>query len=174
MKLKAGVQIPEQLKPWLRLAGKIALLFLMLWIVFGWLFGLHRISGIGMDPGLRDGELALFARVGNEYAVGDVVLFERDGSMQASRIFATGGQLIDANDDGYLTIDGAIQSDGIVVDMTEDNAKERIGLPFRVPSGAYYLLNDNYEFEEDSRSFGALYEKDFRGKVISTLKVRNI
>ena len=127
-----------------------------------------------MDPSLRDGELTLFSRVGNEYAAGDVVVFKKDDELLVSRVFATAGQLVDADEDGYLTIDGAVQTDSAVIDVNDSSARQRAGLPFRVPTGAFYLLNDNYDSDEDSRSFGALYEKDLQGRVISTLKVRGI
>lgn len=171
----AGVQIPDKLRPWLRLLWKLLLLLFVLFILFGVVFGVRRISGVTMDPNLKDGELTLFTRLWNSYEVGDAVLYERDGQTEVSRIVAKGGQIITVNESGYLEVDGSEETDKAVFDVSDDSFAEKAAkFPYRVPEGSYYLLNDNYEYEQDSRSFGAVYEKDLRGKIISTLKVRNI
>ena len=171
---KIGARIPEKMRPWLRFAGKVVLLFLLLFVLLGMLFGVRRVSGIGMNPSLKDGELVLFSRAWNDYQAGDAVLFSHDGVEEVSRIFAVGGQVVDVNGEGYFTVDGAVQTDGIVVDLTDTDPRAAMGLPFRVPTGSYYLLNDNYDYDVDSRTLGAILSKDLKGKIISTLKVRNI
>lgn len=171
---KIGARIPLKMRPWIKFACKIVFLFLLLFVLLGIMFGMRRISGIGMNPNLNDGELVLFSRVWNDYAAGDAVLFTHDGVEEVSRIFATGGQIVDVNSEGYFTVNGAVQSEGVVIDLTDPNQKSTMGLPFRVPDGAYFLLNDNYEYDADSRTLGPIYEKDLKGRIISTLKVRNI
>lgn len=176
MKITAGVQIPEKFQPWLKLIGKIAFLLFAVFIIFGVLFGVGRNVGVAMSPNLKDGELVLFSRLWNSYTNNDVVLYEHDGKAEFSRILALPDQIVDLNDDGYLTVNGVIESSRAIVDITDEEAfaKVKQSFPYRVPSKRYYLLNDNYDCDDDSRVFGAVEEKDIKGKAMSTLKVRNI
>ncbi|MBR5419147.1 signal peptidase I [Candidatus Saccharibacteria bacterium] len=176
MRKVAGVQIPEKFQPWLKLIGKIAFLLFAIFIIFFILFGVGRNVGVAMDPNLKDGELVLFSRAWNSYTNGDVVLYEHDGKMEFSRILALPDQIVDLNSDGYLTVNGVIESSRAIVDITDDEAftKAKLLFPYRVPTKQYYLLNDNYDCDDDSRKFGAVEEKDLKGKAMSTLKVRNI
>ena len=68
------------------------MLCVMLFCVFDVLFGVKRVSGIGMEPSLDDGELVLYSRIFNDYAVGDVVLYEQGGDLLFSRIEAVDGR----------------------------------------------------------------------------------
>jgi signal peptidase I len=176
MKKLTGVQIPEKFQPWLKLLGKFAFLLFAIFILFFVVFGVGRNVGVAMNPNLKDGELVLFSRLWNSYTNEDVVLFEKDGKTEFSRILALPDQVVDLNEDGYLTVNGVIESDRAIVDVSDEEAYLQVksSFPYRVPSGRYFLLNDNYDCDDDSRKFGAIEEKDLKGKAISTLKVRNI
>ena len=176
MKKIAGVQIPEQFRPWLKLLGKLVFLLFAIFILFGVVFGIGRVSGVAMDPNLKDGELVLFSRMWNSYTNDDVVLYEREGKSQFARILALPDQIVDMNDEGYLMVDGVIESSRAVVSTDDESAFLRVknSFPYRVPTGKYFLLNDNYDCTDDSREYGAIDEKDLKGKAMSTLKVRNI
>ncbi len=166
-------EVAAKLRPWYGLIGKVAFLLVALFILFGVVFGFRRMSDIAMSPIVNDGDLMLFSRIGNDYSENDVVIYEHDGKTAVSRVIAKEDQIIDINEDGYLTVDGSIVSKGPVT--TEiDTAGTQYGLPYRVPSKQVYLLNDNYEMKEDSRSFGAIFVEKLQGKIISVLKVRGI
>ena len=64
-------------------------------------------------------------------------------------------------------------SDRVVYNLNEGETPT-ISFPFRVPDGSYFLLNGNLEAMDDSRSFGAVYAKDIKGKIVTILRTRSI
>ena len=166
-------KVAAVLRPWYGLIGEIVFLLLAVFILFVVVFGLKRMPNIAMSPIVNEGDLVMYSKLGNEYAENDVVLYEKDGKSALSRIIAKEGQLVDVNNEGYITVDNVVVSKMPVTDNIEAAAQE-MGLPYRVSGGMFYLLNDNYELKDDSRSFGAVYLKEFKGKVITVLKVRGI
>ena len=165
--------VAAKLRPWYGLIGKVLFLIVTLIILFGFVFGFNRMSGIAMSSNINDGDLTLFTRIGNDYAENDVVIYERDGKSSISRIIAKSGQIVDINNEGYMTVDGAVVSKAPVTNDL-DTAALDMGLPYRVGSNMVYLLNDNYELNDDSRSFGAVFTSFLKGKIITVLKVRGI
>ena len=161
------------MKPWLGIIGRLVFLLLTIIVLFGWVFGITRVSGVAMHPNLKDGELILYTRWGGDYKTNDVVLYKHDGKEYISRVLAREDQIVDVNREGYLTVDGVVESDNVVFDVKNDS-DAIAAFPFRVPSGSYFVLNDNYEYNEDSRSFGAIDARDIYGCAISSLKVRDI
>ena len=171
---KIKIPIPEKMKPWMGIVGRLVFLLVAIWVIFGLIFGVERMSGVAMSPNLKDGELMLYTRIGSSYKVNDVVLYRHGDSSMISRIIATGNQVVDLNDEGYITVDGVIESSDMVYDLSESNIMGSGVFPFRVPAGAYFVLNDNYYYTEDSRIFGAIDGRDIYGRVVTTLKVRDI
>ncbi len=167
----SGVAV--KLRPWYGLIGKVVFLVVALIIIFGILFGLKRMPSIAMSPSINDGDLMMFSRSATDYNENDVVMYDRDGKTAVSRIIAKETQTVSLDGDGYITVDGAIFSKTPVTSDVERSMQE-MGMPFRVPLGRVYLLNDNYDLVEDSRIFGAISTQDLRGKITTVLKVRGI
>jgi signal peptidase I len=170
----AGIRISPRLKPWLGFVWRILFLLIVFWLFFGVIFGLNRMSGVAMDPSIKDGELMMFLRVGGDFGVNDVVLYEHDGKTEISRIVALPDQIVDVNRDGYLTVDGVVESKSAIVDVDSVSNDGASIFPMRVPSGTFFMLNDNYDYGEDSRNFGAIDNSSIRGRIVTTLKVRDI
>jgi signal peptidase I len=135
---------------------------------------MERMSGVAMNPNLKDGELMLYTRIGATYSANDVVLFKHDGYTGVSRVIATEHQTVDLNEEGYITVNGAVESSDIVYDLSDSHIASSGIFPYVVPTGCYFVLNDNYEYTEDSRTFGAVDSKAIFGRVVTTLKVRDI
>ena len=108
------------------------------------------------------------------YKAYDVVLYRHDGATQVSRVIATEDQIVDLNEEGYITVNGIVESSDVVYDVSDSNITASGIFPFRVPTNTYFVLNDNYNYTEDSRSFGAIDSRDIFGRVVTTLKVRDI
>lgn len=169
----AGIRISPRLKPWLDFVWRLAFLLLAFWVFFGLIFGLSRMSGVAMDPSIKDGELLMFLRIGDDFSANDVVLYGHNGKTEISRVVALPDQIVDVNNDGYLTVDGVVESRSAI--REEDGAGGEASIfPLRVPSGMYFVMNDNYDYAEDSRSFGAINKTDIKGRVVTTMKVRDI
>ena len=158
---------------WARLIVKSVVLILVLWLLFGVLIGLRRVEGVSMSNRVEDGDLVLFSRTDKTYYPDDVVLFERDNETHVSSILASPGDIVTIDDVGRLYVNGAQVSDRVVYNLNEGETPT-ISFPFRVPNGSYFLLNGNLEAMDDSRSFGAIYAKDIKGKIVTILRTRSI
>ena len=158
---------------WVRLIVKSVVLILVLWLLFGVLIGLRRVEGVSMSNRVEDGDLVLFSRTDKTYYPDDVVLFERDNETHVSSILASPGDIVTLDDVGRLYVNGAQVSDRVVYNLNEGETPT-ISFPFRVPEGSYFLLNGNLEAMDDSRSFGAVYAKDIKGKIVTILRTRSI
>ena len=158
---------------WVRLIMKSVVLILVLWLLFGVLIGLRRVEGVSMSNRVEDGDLVLFSRTDKTYYADDVVLFERDNETHVSSILASPGDIVTIDDVGRLYVNGAQVSDRVVYNLNEGETPT-ISFPFRVPNGSYFLLNGNLEAMDDSRSFGAIYAKDIKGKIVTILRTRSI
>ena len=158
---------------WVRLIMKSLVLILVLWLLFGVLIGLRRVEGVSMSNRVEDGDLVLFSRTDKTYYPDDVVLFERDNETHVSSILASPGDIVTLDDAGRLYVNGAQVSDRVVYNLNEGETPT-ISFPFRVPDGSYFLLNGNLEAMDDSRSFGAIYAKDIKGKIVTILRTRSI
>lgn len=160
-------------RDWIRLVLKLIVLVVILWLVFGAFVGLHRVNGVTMSQRVEDGDLVLFSRINNEYAADDVIIYEHDSKTMISSILALPNDLIEIDEIGCLYVNGIQVSEDIVYNL-EQGEKPGISFPYRVPYGSYFLLNKNLEAPEDSRTFGAIFAKDIKGKIVGILRTRSI
>lgn len=126
-----------------------------------------------MSSRIEDGDLILFSRMGDIYGTDEPVLYEHDRKTYLSYILALPGDIIEIDDSGCLYVNKVQVSDDVVYNL-EQGETPGISLPYRVPSDSYFVLNENLEAMEDSRSYGAIPVKNIKGKVISILRTRAI
>ena len=160
-------------KDWLRVAAKGFVLIALFWVLFGVCFGIHRISGPAMSKRLEDGDLVLYSRMANEYQGGDVVIYDHDGKTYVSAILSKANDLIEIDSYGRLHLNGAQVSDDIVFTPEQKDLAGATST-FRVPANSYYVLNEDLNSMEDSRSFGAISSTSIKGKIIGVLRTRSI
>ncbi len=126
-----------------------------------------------MSHRVEDGDLVLFSRTDKTYYPDDVVLFERDNETLISSILASPGDIVTLDEVGRLYVNGAQVSDRIVYNLAEGE-KPGISFPVRVPNNTYFVLNENLEDLNDSRSFGVVRAVDIKGKIFTILRTRSI
>ena len=158
---------------WVRLFVKIAVMVAFLWLLFGVLIGFRRVEGVSMSHRVEDGDLVLFSRTDKTYYPDDVVLFERENETHVSSILASPGDIITIDEVGRLYVNGTRVSDTAVYNI-DQGERPTITFPVRVPDGSYFLLNENLEDMDDSRSFGAVFEQQIKGKIVSIFRTRSI
>ncbi len=158
---------------WIRLFIKIIVMVTFVWLLFGVLIGFQRVEGVSMSHRIEDGDLVLFSRTDKTYYPDDVVLYEREGKMHVSSILASPSDVITIDEVGRLYVNGARVSDTPVYNL-EQGEMPTITFPVRVPIGSYFLLNANLEDMDDSRSFGAVFEQQIKGKIVSIFRTRSI
>jgi signal peptidase I len=86
---------------------------------------------------------------------------------------AQGGDVIDVDDDGYLTVNGHTLDEDKIFYPTEALTGE-ITYPYTVEEGSYFVLCDYRTVTSDSREFGAIAKSDLDGKVISLIRRRDL
>lgn len=153
------------------LAVRCIVLVLVLVILFTQVFLITQVSGNGMFPAVKDGDLVLAYRLQKDYAKNDVIVYRWDGQTRVGRIIGREGDVIMMDDSGNLLVNGTTQGGEI---MYPTYAKEGIEYPYVVPEGTVFLLGDYRTQTEDSRDFGPVSLKNVQGKVITILRRRGI
>jgi signal peptidase I len=151
---------------------KVIVIVLGLWIVFHFVFGLYRMNGECMYPRIRDGDLILYYRMENTYAIGDVVTYKIDEHRKTARIVAMGGDVVSLNEDGQLLVNGNVQEEEIF--YPTEKIIGGVSYPYTVPEDSYFVLCDFRTSSYDSRDYGAVSQADINGKVITILRRRGI
>lgn len=151
---------------------KLAVIILLFWILLKFVFGLAVMEGEDMYPRIRDGDLMVYYRLQNEYHIGDVVTFSRDGIRRTGRIVAQGGDTVDINEEGQLLVNGSVQDEEIF--YPTEKVGEENSFPCELDEGEVYLLSDFRTNGTDSRTYGPVNSEELDGKVITILRRRGI
>ena len=135
------------------------------WVLLNWFFTLAVANGPGMGQTIPGSSVVLFQRLreGQTPSRGDVILFAREDTWDIKRVAAVGGDKVDQDENGRLTVNGRAVS-GYNALWSADLPEQ----PFIVPTGEYFVLGDRYSVSVDSRSqaFGTVEE----GSVTGTAK----
>lgn len=142
---------------------------LVVLLLFKVLFGLSYVEGASMAPACSEGDLILFQRVGVTYHVGDIVLFEHDGSVNLKRLVAMPGQTVDYDKrEQRLLVDGSPLEESYVYMPTVP--KDEQTYPMTLGSGEYYVLGDNRTNSMDSRNYGPIRAEQLRGRMLANIR----
>jgi len=129
--------------------------------VFHTLVFITFIPTESMLPTLQVNETCIFVRSlqTKDITVGDIVLFERDGSNMVKRIIAEPGDTVLIKD-GSVFVNGEKQSEPYVTGQTISSVST-----FEVPKDCYFVMGDNREHSYDSRAWEDSYleGKDIKG-----------
>ena len=115
----------------------------------------HVNHSNSMAPSMRDGDLVIINKMGELTA--DTVCYS---PMGFGRIVGLPGDVIYISEDKF-TINGNVVSE-LIYYKTKPG---ELTYPYTVPEGSYFILNDMREDLNDSRTFGAVPEKDIEGAV---------
>jgi signal peptidase I len=124
-----------------------------------------------MYPRLRDGDLILYYRLEQDYAIDDVVAFRVDDNVREGRIVAQSGDVVDLTE-GQLVVNGNVEQEEIFYQTYPQDGE--ITYPYTVPENSYFVLCDFRTNGFDSRTYGAIPQSDLDGKVMTVLRRRGI
>jgi signal peptidase I len=164
--------LSEQQKTVYRFLMKLAVVLLVIWAIFTFVFGIRQVSGETMYPRIRDGDLILYYRLEQDYNIDDAIAYKIDGTKRVARIVAQGGDVVELNADGLLVVNGNVQEEEVFYPTEPESMG--IEYPYTVPEDSYFVLCDFRTASDDSRYYGAVSEKDLDGKIITILRRRGI
>lgn len=112
----------------------------MVFLLFRFVFIIGYVPSESMEPTLKTDSYIFGVRIYKDIEVGDIIIFEHDGTIMVKRVAAIGGETI-----------------------------EESGEVFTVPEGAYFVMGDNKENSYDSRFWDNpfVFENDIIAKVLS-------
>ena len=126
-------------------------------VLFTFVGRISRVEGGSMRETLQDGDLlaVLNGPLCGDYQPGDVVIAQRPdfngGDPIVKRVIATEGQTVDIDfDAGVVYVDGEPLEESYVREPTW--TEEGTEFPLTVPEGCLFLMGDNRNRSEDSRS----------------------
>ena len=163
-------QAKQELLSWLRMmfcvvVGTVLLFTLVLRIV--------RVDGESMRNTLQDGDLliALSRHLSGELECGDIIVVQRDGFNRGQpivkRVIAVEGQTVDIDfEEGVVIVDGEELEEDYTLEPTW--LEEGMRFPLTVSENSYFLLGDNRNHSEDSRSLdlGTVTHGEVVGKAV--------
>ncbi|MGN0983671.1 MAG: S26 family signal peptidase, partial [Gemmiger sp.] len=92
----------------LALAKRAAALAVLLWVLFGLVFGLAAMPCDDMKPSLRAGDLLLYYRLQRDWSAQQVVVVRQDGLCWVGRVAARPGDTVEVTGDGRLLVNGSL------------------------------------------------------------------
>ena len=148
---------------------KLIMMVLLLWVLFGVLFGITPMRNNDMSPRISAGDLLLYYRLDENYRTNDVVVFEKDGTEYTGRIVGKGGESVEITEDAQLKVNGSsvIETD---IFYSTPRYEEGIEYPVELAEDEYFILCDYRNGAKDSRYFGSVSRSEIKGKVITILR----
>ena len=140
-------------------------------------FDVLKVSGISMEPTLKDNSVVIVNKLSYGLVIpfkynffftwskpqeDDIVIFLHDNKIVIKRCVATSGQQLDfLHDTEYSLIVGNKK-----IILTEEQFSKMKQFN-KVPEGYILAIGDNYYNSVDSRSYGFISEKNVIGKIIT-------
>lgn len=151
---------------------KLLIIAFMGWVLLGFVFGITVMEGEDMYPRIRDGDVLVYYRLQQEYHIGDVVTFKRDGRRYTGRIVAQEGDTVNITEEGQLIVNGNVQDEEIF--YPTDIMDSSMTFPCEILEGSVFLLCDFRTNSTDSRIYGPVDIEELDGKVMTIVRRRGI
>ncbi|HJQ70575.1 MAG TPA: signal peptidase I [Blastocatellia bacterium] len=126
-----------------------------------------KVEGAAMSPTLNDGDRVFVSKDVAELRRGDIVVFHYPQDTTKSfvkRIVGLPGETIKIDREGKLYINGVLTNEPYVA--PERNQGPRTVPEQTIKADHYYVLGDNRDASNDSRTFGAVSKDLIYGKVV--------
>ena len=171
--MNSGKHAKPQGNEGLRALGSIAatvlLVFVLAWALTAFIFSAYSIPSGSMENTIEPGDMIFSEKVSyyfREPEAGDIVTFqdpENANRTLVKRVIATGGQTVDLVD-GQVVVDGEVLDEPYTEGKASDPQNSTITYPYTVPEGYLWVMGDNRENSQDSRSFGAVSVDSVTGR----------
>lgn len=162
------------LSPIVRFLIKLGAVALILFVVFGFVLGIHINHGNRMYPFIMDGDLLITYKL-DPCRMGEAVLYRSPatGEKAISRIVAIDENEIEITELGELLVNGYSPAETVFY-QTKELEGSTIVFPYTMGEGEVFLLDDYRTIGVDSRAFGPVREDELLGKVVYVFRRRGI
>lgn len=148
-------------------------LLILLWVIFGFLFGITPMQNGDMVPKISAGDLMLYYRLEQDFLAQDVIVFEKEGISYTGRIVARGGDTVEITEDATLVVNGSTVWENEIY-YTTPQYESDVKYPIALNSDEIFVLCDYREGAKDSRYFGPVRRDEIKGKVITVIRRSNL
>lgn len=150
---------------WLKDTKKFLVLLVVVFLVFQLFVGFSSVKGDSMEPTLQSGNLVLYNRMSRHYQRGDVVSVRVPaGEYYVKRVIAIAGDTVEL-EDGAVYVNGEKLDEPYAVGETREE-QGAVAYPYTLEENQVFVLGDNREVSMDSRAFGAVSERQIKGKLL--------
>lgn len=148
---------------------RLVTFILVLFVLFGVVFGVTPMANADMQPAICAGDLMLYYRLEKDFQSDDVLVFKKDGKQYTGRVVARGGDTVEITGDSQLKVNGSIVVENDIFYSTPQYDSD-VTYPVSLDDGQYFILCDSREGAKDSRQFGVVSKKEIKGKVITIVR----
>lgn len=115
-----------------------------------------KVSGISMEPTLRNGDILFLYKLDKSYQYGDIVVIKHDGEELIKRIIGT-----PLDNVKYLEGKLYINNKEVIDKFSKDTDYFEID---SIPKDSYLVMGDNRKNSYDGRNIGFIKKSDILGK----------
>ncbi len=171
----AQPDIRPKRSPWRKtiiIIASVLIAFIVLYFILPILLAVFvaqpvKVEGTAMSPTLNNGDRIFVSKDVDELRRGDIVVFYYPADTTKSfikRIVGLPGESIKINWEGQLYINGILISEPYL--EPERNQNPRVIPEQIIKADHYFMMGDNRDVSNDSRSFGAVDKNLIYGKVV--------
>lgn len=145
---------------------KLLFLGLVFYIAFGVILGVCSVPTESMSPNINFHDTIIYSRSTKDLAIHDVVIYEYGGEIFVGRVEGLPGDNIRFSSDGNLYQNNRLAYEDKIYKTTNTSPECDVTLG----ANEYFIISDNREYIDDSRTQGAISEDDIMG--VSLLVIR--
>lgn len=149
---------------------KLVCFVLVLFLVFGVIFGVTTVTSEGMEPNISFHSTLVYSRFSDDIFLKEVVVYKMSGKEYVGRVVGVPGDQIKITEEGYLYQNGHL----IYENNVYINADLSVASEVTLGPNEYFVLGDNRKIIEDSRTFGAISKDNISGTVVLVMDRFNI